>query len=155
RGRGPALARSNVMGLSSWLRKRNPSSRSPRLRAAFRPRLEALEDRWLPTTLHVTSTLDTGWAGDGSLRGEIAAAQSGDTIDFNIPTTDRGYNSSTGIWTISLGAGELQIAKSLTIQGPGAGQVTISGSNDYYGYYGSRIFEVDGSTTTVNLSGLS
>jgi predicted outer membrane repeat protein len=115
--------------------------------------LEALENRWVPTTLHVTTTLDTGDAGDGSLRGEIAQAQKGDTIDFNIPITDRGYNSSTGTWTITLGSGELVINKSLTITGPGADKLKISDGSG--GYYGSRIFEVDGSTTTVNLSGLS
>ena len=50
--------------------------------APFRPHLEALEDRWVPSTLTVTNNLDTGAAGDGSLRGEIAAAQSGDVINF-------------------------------------------------------------------------
>ena len=47
--------------------------------APFRPHLEALENRWVPSTLTVTKALDTGALGDGSLRGEIAAAQSGDT----------------------------------------------------------------------------
>jgi hypothetical protein len=40
-----------------------------------------LEGRALPSTLAVTNTSDTGVSGDGSLRGEIAAA-SGDTIEF-------------------------------------------------------------------------
>jgi hypothetical protein len=46
------------------------------------PRLEALEDRTVPSTLIVINVLDTGALGDGSLCGEIAAAQSGDTINF-------------------------------------------------------------------------
>ena len=140
------------MPLLSWLRKQM-TSRPPMRRTAarFRPQLETLEGRWVPTTLHVTTTLDSGYTGDGSLRGEIAQAQKGDIIDFNIPTTDRGYNSSTGTWTMTLWYGEVVINKSLTIQGPGAGLLTISGG----GSYGSRIFEVDGSTTTVKLSGLS
>lgn len=117
----------------------------------FRPRLESLDDRVVPSTLTVTNTLDTGFAGDGSLRGEIAAAQSGDTIQFAIPTTDRGYNSATGSCTLTLIYGELQITKNLTIQGPGASQLTISGG----GYAGSRVFEIDGATTTVSLNGLS
>jgi predicted outer membrane repeat protein len=142
------------MPLLSWLRKQM-TGRPPlrRTAARFRPQLETLEGRWVPTTLHVTTTFDSGYTGDGSLRGEIAQAQKGDIIDFTIPTTDRGYNASTGTWTITLTQGELQISKSLSIQGPGASQLAISGGSHYF--YGSRIFEVDGSTTTVNLSGLS
>jgi hypothetical protein len=49
------------------------------------PRLEVLEGRALPSTLSVTTLRDSGVAGDGSLRGEIAAAQSGDTITFARP----------------------------------------------------------------------
>ena len=76
------------MLFSSWLRngKRSaPAARrrtqaSPRQRASFRPRLEAVEDRCLPSTLTVTSTSDSG---HGSLRAELAAAQSGDTLVFS------------------------------------------------------------------------
>jgi hypothetical protein len=119
----------------------------------------------VPSTLTVTNTLDTGFAGDGSLRGEIlAAAQNSDTqntIQFAIPTTDPGYNPATGAFTITLSfsitqssgqviqfAEEIPIAKNLAIQGPGATQLTISGA-------GSRVFEIDGVATAVNLSGLS
>jgi len=52
----------------------------PARRGWFGPRLEALDDRWLPSTLAVTSTQDSG---AGSLRAEIAAAQSSDTIVFS------------------------------------------------------------------------
>jgi hypothetical protein len=79
------------MLFSSWLRNRKSSAlaqrkcphRSAGQRATFRPRLEALEGRDVPSTLIVTNNLD-GYvvAGDGSLRGEIAAAQRGDTIVF-------------------------------------------------------------------------
>ena len=44
--------------------------------------LEALEARDLLSTLTVTSLLDTGARGDGSLRGEIAAVANGDRIVF-------------------------------------------------------------------------
>src|SRR5262252_8405008 len=45
-------------------------------------RVEALEDRAVPSTLTVTNLSDSGVSGDGSLRGEIAAAKAGDTITF-------------------------------------------------------------------------
>jgi hypothetical protein len=43
----------------------------------------------------------------------------------------------------------LVLNKSLTIQGPGAGQLAVSGDHL------SRVFEVDGATTNVSLSGLT
>src|SRR5205085_2993397 len=82
--------------------------------------LEALEDRTVPSTLTVTNNLDTGALGDGSLRGEIAAAQSGDTINFAPCLLGQ---------TITLTGGELAISKSLDVEGPGANQLTVSGNN--------------------------
>jgi hypothetical protein len=118
--------------------------------ANFRPRLEALEDRWLPSTLTVTSIKDSG---AGSLRAEVAAAHSGDTIVFSSKLDGK---------TITLTTGELDLTKNLTIQGPGAGQLTISGNsaNWYSDYstirntYASRVFEV-AQNATVTLSGLT
>src|SRR5262245_14332687 len=66
--------------------------------------LEALEDRTVPSTLTVTNNLDTGALGDGSLRGEIAAAQSGDTVNFAPSLLGQ---------TIRLTGGELAITKNL------------------------------------------
>jgi hypothetical protein len=130
------------MQLFSWLHQRmtgrphtrRTSARKPRRR--FRPQLDALEDRWMPSTMTVTSLADHG---HGTLRAEIAAAHSGDTIDF-APSLDGK--------TITLTNGELVINKSLTIQGPGASQLTVNGNQR------SRIFEVDG-TNSVSLSGLT
>jgi hypothetical protein len=74
------------MSFFPWLRNRT-STRTlrrggfqirPTVRR-FRPRLEVLEGRWLPSTLTVTNNLDNG---PGSLRAEITAANSGDTIVF-------------------------------------------------------------------------
>ena len=60
--------------------------------------------------LFVSTTQDSG---AGSLRGTVAAAAAGDTIVFNIPTTDPGYNVSTGVFTIFLTSGEIVIDKDL------------------------------------------
>ena len=81
--------------------------------------------------LTVTSTQDSG---HGSLRAEIAASHSGDTIVFS-PTLDGK--------TITLTSGELDLTKDLTIHGPGADDLTISGNDPvwYAGEY-TRVFEV-------------
>jgi hypothetical protein len=102
---------------SSWLRnwkssieQRSALSRIRRGRPtagqiAPRPRLELLEDRTLLSTFAVTNTLDSG---AGSLRQAILdanAATTGtaanpDLIQFAIPTSDPGYNNTTGAFSI-------------------------------------------------------
>jgi len=85
----------------------------------------------------VTNTNDSG---AGSLRNAINSACSGDTITFAAGLT------SGGAATITLTGGELPIDKNLTINGPGANLLTISGNG------ASRIFDVQ--SGTVNISGL-
>src|SRR5262245_32627293 len=70
---------------------------------SFVPRLEALEDRSLPSTLTVINLADSGV---GSLRGQLAAAAPGDTIDF----------APNLIGTINL-ASDVTVDRDLTIQG--------------------------------------
>src|SRR5579859_1020962 len=108
----------------------------PSKRPTFRPTLEAMEDRWMPSTLTVRNNLDSG---AGSLRADIAAAHSGDTIVFASGMVGQ---------TITLTSGELLIKKNVTIAGPGAGQLTISGN------HASRVFKV-ASKENVTLSGLT
>src|SRR5262245_51241560 len=100
--------------------------------------LEGLEQRWVPSTLTVTNNQDSG---SGSLRAEIKAVNSGDTIVFD-PSLDG--------QTITLTSGELLIKKNLTISGPGAAQLTISVSVRHP----SRVFQV-ASGMQVTLSGLT
>jgi hypothetical protein len=131
------------MWFSSWLRNgtRNgpgPHGRrhqSPRQRAACRLTLEALEDRWLPSTLTVTSIADSG---KGSLRDAIAAADNGDKIVFAHRLDGQ---------TITL-ASQLAVTMSLDIEGPGAAKLTVSGNN------ASRVFDI-GNNATVTIAGLT
>src|SRR5260370_5722643 len=98
----------------------------------YRPRIEALETRCLPST--VTNLLD---AGPGSLRQAILDTPAGGTVDFQADLTG----------TITLTSGELTINRSLTIDGPGAAVITVSGN------HASRVFTIGGST--VYISGLT
>ena len=79
------------------------------------------------SVITVTNTNDTGV---GSLRGVLASAVSGDTIVFD----------TAGVFatpqTITLTSGELTLDKSLTIDGPGANQLTINASG------ASRVFHI-------------
>jgi hypothetical protein len=138
------------MSLLSWLRNRKLSLSSKRIRAqaisrqrgTFRPRLEALEHRSLPSTLTVLNNLDD--YRPGSLREVIAAAADGDTIDF-----DPSLNGKT----ITVNSDQMILNKNLTIQGPGAGQLTISGTPLGVGVLSSsRVFEVE---ANVTLNGLT
>jgi hypothetical protein len=100
------------------------------------PRLEPLEDRTVLSTLTVTNPADSG---DGSLRGAIAAAQSGDQIVFD--TSLKGQ-------TITLASGPLAITQSIDIEGPGADQLAVSAN------HASRIFAISGEVT-VTIAGLT
>ncbi len=106
------------MHLFSWLHEQMTSrpysrripARKPTPR--FRPQLESFERRDVPSTLTVTST---NWLSPNGLCGRINAAANGDTIVF-APSLDG--------QTIQLNS-QLNITKSLNIQGPGAGLLTI------------------------------
>src|SRR5262245_20717145 len=141
--RRPVPETRSIMGFSSWLRtwqrsgqrERRRTQTCPRPRAVFRPTLEALEDRWLPSTLTVMITNDSG---PDSLRADIAAAHPGDQIVF-----------AKSVHANTLTSGELVINKSLDIEGPGEAKLTMRDSNT------SRVFDISGSATNVEIAGLT
>jgi hypothetical protein len=71
-------------------------------------------------------------SGPGSLRQAIADAVPGDTIDFAVTAT------------ITLTTGQLLITNNLTISGPGATNLTISGNN------ASRVLSFSGVTAAIS-----
>jgi hypothetical protein len=138
------------MSLHLWTRSQLSWRRrtSPRPTFGRRPQLEALEDRWLPSTYVVTNTLD---AGIGSLRQailDVNADSSPDTIDFNIP--------GSGVQTIAVGDTTAlplpALTNPVTIDGysqPGASVNTLS-----VGDNAVLQIEIDGSALGPGFNGL-
>jgi hypothetical protein len=118
----------------SWLKGFGRGKQRPAavVSGRHRPRFEALEDRYLLTT--VTTLADSG---AGSLRQAITSTAAKGTIDFKAGLTG----------TITLKS-ILTLNKNLTITGPGPSVITVSG-NDVTG-----VFIVDGGFT-VAISGLT
>ncbi|HMF80467.1 MAG TPA: right-handed parallel beta-helix repeat-containing protein [Candidatus Acidoferrum sp.] len=87
-------------------------------------------------TITVTSASDSG---AGSLRQAILDASPGDTINFAV-----------GITTINLTSGELLIDKNLTINGPGAGLLTVQRSSAAF----FRIFNISSASIAATIYGL-
>jgi hypothetical protein len=100
------------------------------------PQLELLENRCTPSVLTVANNHD---AGPGSLRAEIAAAQTGDMIVF--------APSLAGA-TIALKS-QIKIDKALDIEGLGADQLAISGEQV------TRIFNIHKDAAAVTIAGLT
>jgi hypothetical protein len=115
-------------------------SRPARKVRAYRPRLEVLEDRTLPSTFLVDHLADdpVGSGLTGSLRYAITNAADNDHITFGV----------TG--TINLTGALPTLTHSIAIEGPGPDQLTVR--RDTGGDY--RIFTVAGGTT-VNIIGLT
>jgi hypothetical protein len=102
-------------------------------------------------TLHVTNCTDSGVTGDGSLRGEIAAAGVGDTIVF-----DQDCTGATAIMLVFY-SGTLTLTRSVTIDGTGH-TITVDGGCVFIGGActsgGVTVFTVN-SGVTASLSNLS
>src|SRR6516225_9140338 len=127
------------LSLRHWLKRMAHSCRSGRRqtdrwhRLRTRPHIEAFEDRCVPTT--VTNLTDHD---PGSLRDAIATTPPGGTVDFQPDLAG----------TITLTSGGLSIAKDLTIAGPGADVITVSGNHR------STVFNVTGACTAA-IAGLT
>ena len=122
-----------LLGRGGRAGRRRPRWRAVGSRCSFAPRLEAFEDRVLPSTYTVANLFDHG---AGSLRAAILSGD--DTIDFA-----HGLHG-----TITLTSGELLITNSVTINGPGADKMSVSGNN------ASRVFEI-AAGLNVTISGLT
>jgi hypothetical protein len=99
-----------------------------------------LEDRYVPSTFTVSNLLDSG---SGSLRQAILDANANpgaDTITFS--------PGLQGTITLARTSGELYVTDSVTITGPGADQLAVSGDNI------NRVFEFARGTTDT-LGGLT
>jgi hypothetical protein len=126
----------------SWLldpnqRRSKPARRECRPNAYLRrfwPHLEGLEDQLLLDAT-VDTLSDVPEQGKTTLRQALAI---GGKIDFKAGLTG----------TIKLTAGELMVQKDVTIMGPGAGVITVSGNG------ASRVLEIF-ATFTAHISGLT
>ncbi len=114
--------------------------------------VEVLEDRWVPAMIMVNNPTDTPVAGKTDLRQAIAQATTtngDDTITFDATA----FNNFSTPQTITLGGTQLDLTNAaaitgaLTIQGPGANLLSVSG-NDV-----SQVFFQGAGATT--LSGLT
>ena len=111
-------------------------------RARFRPGLEMLEDRLTPATIWVTTNADNvANPPAGSLRAAVAAANNGDTIEFNTSIGNWTSNTITLAGPITLGS---NFSTNVTIDGTNQ-SITVSGGGSF------QIFQlVNASTWTIN-----
>jgi hypothetical protein len=100
----------------------------------------------VPGVAQAATVLNNNDSGPNSLRAALGAATDGDTITF-----DSALNGQT----ITLTTGALMVTHSVTISGPGAGNLTINGGNN------SSVFDVlippvmPPASTSVSISGLT
>jgi hypothetical protein len=94
----------------------------------------ALAGTTMAQTCTVTSTADSG---AGTLRSCLTNASGGETITFGV----------TG--TITLTTGTLTVSVPVTVQGPGANLLTVSGANQF------TVFTLNRGIASISISGLT
>jgi hypothetical protein len=103
------------------------------------PRFDELEDRTLPSTFTVLNLADSG---DGSLRQAV--------LDANADAGPAQITFAPGLQgMIVLTSGPLSITSDVTVSGPGADQIAVSGND------ASRVFSISGATTQVAIDDLT
>ncbi|MBI1915943.1 MAG: hypothetical protein HYS12_14590 [Planctomycetes bacterium] len=133
----PSLLLSLLLSRKPGAGRRPNARRHPApQRRSFVPRLEALEDRTVPSTLTVLNNLDKG---ADSLRDAIGHARDGDSIVFT---------PSLAGQTITLTSGALVVKNSVDIEGPGASLLAVSGNDT------SRVFDISAGLS-VTIAGLT
>src|SRR5262249_10510696 len=132
------------MGFFTWLRplkERSAATRRDRTRrpaANGRLFLERLEDRTVPSTFTVQHLNDDG---ADSLRAATTAANADPDADL--------IRFAAGLQGTILLASELSVTQDLTIAGPGANEITLSGGG------ATRVFRISGATADVTITGLT
>jgi titin len=117
------------------LRRSRPRPRGQTRASSYRPRLESLEERWLPSTFLVTSTDD---AGAGSLRQAI--------LDANA-------TPGTNEIDFAVGDGGAQTIRPRTALPAVTNPVVLDGTTQP-GFAGAPLIELDGADVTPGASGL-
>ncbi len=135
------------MWLSSWLRKRTISARQ-RPANRIRPQLEVLEDRAVPATLTVNTTVDVLGHANGmlSLRQAVLDSNASATADTIIVPAGTYNLTLAGVGDTGT-SGDLEVnpavTKALTISGAGAATTIIDGGGN------DRIFEIGYGTVSI------
>ena len=127
--------------IRNWVKWLKSTSTTP-ARRDVRPRLECLEDRAVPATFTVNSTLDNQTPGDGKLTLREAITRANDLAGADVIVVP------AGVFKIALAgpgedgnaAGDLDITDSVTIRGAGRNITVIDGQQL------DRVFEVRGSS---------
>jgi CSLREA domain-containing protein len=115
-------------------------------RGISRPQGAAVDIGAFEATANPLLVTNTNDAGAGSLRQAIATANGNGAGLDDIIFDNTVFNTAK---TITLASGELTISDNLTINGPGANLLTVSGANL------SRIFNISAGAASVSIAGMT
>jgi len=146
---------------SRWLNrlKQKQGKAVARKRPRFLPRLEALEERYVPSTiLTVNTTMDTHAANaasspvDTNGNGEISLRSAIEFADLDGAGGDT-IMTPAGTYALTLGA--LSVSNSMTIEGAGVITPGVTGTVIDASGQSDRVMTVTSTATTVTLQGLT